>query len=187
MKFSEVWKEIKDDPKDRILVTGPQRSGTKVVANALCMETGFSLIRHTKMPPKEGIYEFCQQKNVVLHSPSWVVNVPDLIAEQNTHIVFVRRPIEEIRDSIKRCKWDCEEEEMALIDHRVKDCEFEDSAEAKLWLAEIWEKFIFVLDYESMKEHPTWTDARSIFTINQVDSRGSDYYGKGVKVWRDKI
>jgi len=66
MKFSEVLKKVKDNPKDRILVTGPQRSGTKIVANALCLETGFSLIRHTRMPPEEGILKFCKQKNVVL-------------------------------------------------------------------------------------------------------------------------
>lgn len=172
----EIFKQF-----DRIVVTGPQRSGTKLVANAICLATNYKLVIHHKMPPdRVGIRRLRKNKDIVLHHPSYVALLPR-IADPTTAVVFVWRDLNEIHTSEKRYKWKHHGEERKLLKITKGD---------PAWHKQLfWEKNkhkfpnTFDVKYEDMKTHPFFVsaeDRKKFKNINQVTKDGYVYKMPGI-------
>ena len=173
---------------DRIAVVGPQRSGTKIVANIICAELGYEFVLHYKMPPnKGGRNKFLNNNNIVLHSPSFFLQTRHLI-DTNSAVIFVWRNLEDIQKSIE--KYDAR--------RRIKDYDGlygipgKGQAEYKQtkWInmCSKLEKtdFIFNVKYEDLEGHSLWIgeEHRKAFSdINQVDMEGNTYTPEGISLW----
>ena len=78
---------------NQIIVTGPQRSGTTIVARMIAMDTG-----HTFVPEEtwgihgvEKLEEYLDDHPwIVVQAPTMLVNTPEL-ADDRTLVVLVRR------------------------------------------------------------------------------------------------
>jgi len=174
---------------DRVIVTGPQRSGTKIVANIISIDTGFDLIRHTKIPGTEGLEKFKSASRIVLHNPSFVAFLED-IEDDSTAIVYCWRNLDDIHLSEK--KWDLDEDDGLLREQVIIAwkgyCDmpktYEDINPAKtknaLWESVLEEKLknTFTVKYEKLKGHRLWVskEERAKFkNVNQVSVSGDIY------------
>jgi len=156
---------------DKILVTGPQRSGTRICAKMIAHDLGYTYIDEDDLH-MENLYMMDyflrkKERNVVqcpalcryIHIFDW----------ENTAVILIRRNIEDIIASQKRIGWRWEWLELARYDRTEGVI-----AEVKY---QYWEKYqkrkikhAFEIDYESLAAHPLWVprDSRQNFKANQT-------------------
>jgi hypothetical protein len=156
---------------DRVLVTGPQRSGTKLTALLVADAIGYRYIPHGWMNPvTEGLDVFRNAKEIVLHNPSYVAFAQE-VSGPSTAIIFVWRELSEIHDSERRHGWTQHEYELELL-----GCESGDPATVK---QDMWAKDLHRLentwrvDYRGLESHPRFCNNRDGWEINQVDNEGT--------------
>lgn len=156
---------------ERIVVVGPHRSGSKIVANIMSYELDYSFVIEDLMPAnKEGIGKFNSEKNIVLHNLLYINNLKDIEGEK-TAIIFVHRNADDIASSMKKHNVSYKEN---IVDIQNK------------WNFAIKNGLIsaFNVDYDSaLLGHKLWVDKdkRTNFGIMQVDTHGSDYICTNVK------
>lgn len=157
-----MFKHLKE--KQVILVTGPQRSGTRFIAKAIAHDTGHAYIDEAEIKT-DSTYEIFWQihlkdgPNYVIQCPGLCYIAPALItARHDFFLVMCMRNIDDIIKSQKRIKWPWEWLE------RLK---YENSW-GNTFIAEIkyvqwnYEKEFLSPDqylevqYEDMKAHPLW-------------------------------
>lgn len=100
---------------ERIVVSGPQRSGTRIVAKAIAYDTGKVYIDEADV----NYHDFrllqwhLMRSNVVIQCPALCHKLHE-IPLNSTLIVMVRRPIDEIINSQNRVKWSEEANKLEL-------------------------------------------------------------------------
>ena len=104
-----------------VLVTGPQRSGTTLVARAIARDTGlYYLDEHAFAACFVGAW-----KKIIKHARRKVVQCPAMTAfvdepgigdREDLAVVFVLRPVEEIIASQERIGWAWEDSELVHYD-----------------------------------------------------------------------
>jgi len=158
----------------KILVTGPQRSGTRVCAKMIARDTGYKYIDEKRL----GIDSLYQLFSLLSKDRSCVVQCPALcrhvhmFSRDDAAIVLMKRNVEDIISSQKRIGWSWEKTELARYDNKEGVI-----AEVKY---EFWGKKqrphieqAFEIAYDSLAGHPLWVPKhmRGNFRPDQTESK----------------
>ena len=147
---------------DKIIVTGPQRSGTTIAAQMIAEDLDLRFLIEERVPTQQAL------AGLVAHQSGWVAQVPQLCRWVHDHgdrddvaVVMVKRPIDEILASQVRIGWaPYERDELArygLQEGVISEVKYD-----------FWEriqkpviKHAFEVEYHDLEEHPLWVPARS--------------------------
>ena len=154
----------------RIIVTGPQRSGTRICAQMIAKDTGYVYIDEGVIAIDSfyALVEVISHTEVVVQCPALCRYVHHLGANEDLLIVMMVRDIDDIITSQKRIDWQGESIEL------MRYAPFQGSiAELKYIAWKSQKKFIknwMEIDYNSLSGHPMWIpkEERSDFTPHQT-------------------
>lgn len=161
----------------RIVVTGPQRSGTRIAAKMLAQDTGHRFVDERRF----GVFdekrwrEELQAERVVVQSPTMLKEIVDN-PPSGIFVVLMRRDLAEIHASMHRVGWDRDPLGNAteLKKFGLTDC---DSAQIKYdyWASHEKAAPFLELEYESLRQHPLFVldDHRRNFEIAQTSPMAS--------------
>jgi hypothetical protein len=156
----------------RIIVTGPQRSGTTIATKILANELGFEYLREEAFH----VHRLELLCNIILSKDRFVVQAPTMSGcchyLSGVAIVFMRRDLDAIAASENRVGWNRREFEKT----KYFDSSDRTSAEVKY---HAWDRFqkrllrhrAFDLQYESLKKYPLWVtqEQRKDFGLRQIE------------------
>lgn len=168
--YNTLLAELKNKKIKRIMVTGPQRSGTTIATKILSHDLGL------EFHPEEdfnyisitNFVELIKKENIVVQAPclsAYCHLFPQLA------IVFMFRDIDDIIESQKRVNWQHDKSEKSRY-----FCD--DILPASQIKYDYWEKWqknniknAFSLDYESLKGHNLWLspEERIDFHSRQIE------------------
>lgn len=165
-------------PFEKIIVTGPQRSGTTLVAAAIAHDLGYYFYPEEQIRVWE-LWRvrrlFKRTTNLVLQAPAICRYVHQFSAPE-VAIVLVRRDIEDIIASQERVDWTGEARELrqyGLKQGAIADIKY------RYW--DEYQKAIirnpFEVEYELLKAHPLWLprEERAGFEPRQYQKAGPVY------------
>lgn len=170
MTFIELKNTLISNGK--ILVTGPQRSGTTFSAYALSQtfkypfvnEHDYGVHNHLNfINYVKNLTTFCAQGPGLCHAIEDIIKaIPDIT------IIVMRRNLEDIKKSEKRINWSWEQLELEKFG--IKNKNKSQAAIKYDFIDSLSYDNIINLDYESMKEHPLWInkDKRKNFKSKQI-------------------
>jgi hypothetical protein len=150
---------------NKILVSGPQRSGTTIAAKMIAKDLGITFFDETRIKS----WDKDDTINIIRYHPRFVLQCPGLCAWlhvlgafPDVLIVMMRRDIVDIIESERRINW-----QWAYAEYEQYKKAFKDKAE--LWEPIsaykyiVWEevqrdqvKNYIELEYESLSDHPLW-------------------------------
>lgn len=162
----------------RIIVTGPQRSGTRICARMIAYDTGYDYIDETDFQSDSlyVLFSLMEKKERVVVQCPVLCRHAHLFSDDRTAVILMRRKIQEIIRSQKRIRWAWEWLERDRYGRTEGDI-----AEIKY---EYWEKHQkkiikhpFEIEYASLAEHPLWLpeETRASFSPTQTDCSASAY------------
>jgi len=139
-----------------IIVSGPQRSGTRICAKMIAYDTGYQYIDevYIKIDSEDLLNKYLVKGEVVVQCPA----LAHIVHKYNNDIaiIFMRRDIKDILASQKRVGWSTRPEERELkkynkkgIISKIKYDYWEDYQKSKI-------KNFFEVDYKSLSTHPLW-------------------------------
>lgn len=144
----------------KIVVTGPQRSGSTFVSN--CLAKSFSA--HHIDESEFDVYFIDWFFKIAEKHDSWVAHAPGLFTEMFTILnrfpdvtfVVVRRQIEEILNSQKRINWTDEYERAKL---HLTSGDMRHVCEVKYMYWDMWKRYLpswVEYSYRDFEVHPDW-------------------------------
>jgi hypothetical protein len=149
----------------RILVTGPQRSGTKIAARMIAADTGYEYIDENVFSFNEDKFaEIVLAESIVVQCPT-MSGVIEYYAEDDTLIVFMFRDLDDIAKSEDRMGWtvgvyqELYKFGMSVTQARMyrQDGGRTAPLKYKLWIGQKTViKHSLELEYESLSAHPLW-------------------------------
>lgn len=160
-------------PCRRIVVSGPQRSGTTIAATMLAHDLNLPFLDERDFKT----HDFSGFRKLVEQQAEFVIQAPTMSAYLHQlprcAVVWMRRGLIDVLRSQKRIAWSREDEE------KERDRYFDHSHEPiAVVKTRAWEQFqrislsemAFDLDYESLKGHALWIDpaARRSFGPKQT-------------------
>lgn len=157
---------LKNRGYKRVLVTGPQRSGTTITGKILSKELNFQYVdeREIDIDNFDKLFKLYQRRNFVLQAPGLCAFAHMMPGA----VVMMKRPVEEILRSQERIHWPLASNKKELAkyfkDHGV-------IAEIKYQMWDHWQsvkKDAFEIDYHSIKDHPLYVEDRSDFKPKQT-------------------
>lgn len=157
----------------RIIVTGPQRSGTSIATKIIASNLGLEYVHERKfgIDKVHDFFTFLDANaRFVVHAPA-MSSVVHYV--RDCAVVFMRRPFVEIHASETRIGW---QERFRKLEYQRYFCP--GGPQEPLSIAELkyaaWEQIqkpalcerAFELDYSSLASHPLWVDKeeRATFT-----------------------
>ena len=151
----------------RIVVTGPQRSGTTIAARMIASDSGHGFVDEAAF----NVYDVAMFRSA-LADPGVVVQCPHMLKllvddpPQDVLIVLMRRSLEEIRRSEERISWTWGHKELKLFGLSEGNPA---AIKYAYWDANPPSNSIEV-EYESLAEHPAFVDQsqRIRFTPKQT-------------------
>jgi hypothetical protein len=152
-----MFEHLATHPK--IVVTGPQRSGTRIAAKMIAADTGHTFVDETEFAIKDvGAFRelFSQRDNIVAQAPHMLKDVVD-DPPPGIFVVLMRRDLEQIHASEKRIQW-----AEVYGGNKTELAKFGltegDPATVKYAYWGSHEKTVpFVeLEYEALRRHPLW-------------------------------
>lgn len=170
-----------------IIVTGPHRSGTTIIAHMIAYDTGKEFLDEANI---NHIYVrripdlFKEKRNIVLQAP-YALPWASILSNSETAIVLVKRNISDIEKSAVQSK--------NKRGKKISRPAFSPKQAHELW-SHI-KRFIhnpFEVQYESVKDHPLWiskSERKGDWHCKQVDRSGNRYnsknYAKKVKIGKN--
>jgi hypothetical protein len=90
----------------KIVVTGPQRSGTRIGARMIAADTGHDFVDEAEFLIKDGdlFRQFLERDGVVVQAPHMLKDVVD-DPPPGIFIVLMRRDLDDIHSSATRIRW----------------------------------------------------------------------------------
>ncbi|MCW7072084.1 MAG: hypothetical protein OCU12_07160 [Methanophagales archaeon] len=176
-------------PPPSILVTGPQRSGTRIAAKMVAADLGYRYFDEQTIGVDAfdvaiGILEIPQ---VVLHAPG-ICHLTHLMWDTNlcpprVAVLIVLRDLEEIQRSCARINWFPKAEEQKYLSRPEFAPYLAEGAHVAQWKYDVWKyyqrplmqtligDFYYTIKYEDMSYHPLWIPAeeRRGFKWNQTE------------------
>jgi hypothetical protein len=169
--YSEVFNTLKLTNVKKIVVAGPQRSGTMIAAKILAHD--LKLPFHSEI--EFDTHDFMKFMKLIQSKESFVVQAPSMSAyvhQLPCTAIWMQRSHQDVLRSERRIKWGAEEQ---LERNRYFTREHGSSAAIK---HEAWERFqrielgerAFDLSYDSLSTHPLWVpeDGRKEFGPRQT-------------------
>jgi hypothetical protein len=142
----------------KIVVTGPQRSGTRIGAKMIAADTGYQFVDEAEFLIKDSdlFREFLQRDGVVVQAPHMLKDVVD-DPPPGILIVLMRRDLDQIHASASRIRW-AEEFGGNTTELKKFGLTEGDSAAVKYDYWDSHEKSVpFVeVPYESLRAHPMY-------------------------------
>lgn len=148
---------------NRILVTGPMRSGTTICAAMIARDAGKTLVREEEM------------FTVWPYMPQTVVQAPVLLPEvrrlclDGWFIVIMQRKLDDTYASVKKFMDGRLSEELCM---KMVLEQSRQAAEVSLWLEA--EGPGQTVCYEELGSHPMWVDDRSKFGPRDITTSSTD-------------
>ena len=144
----------------KILVTGPQRSGTTFAANIIASDLGYLYVdeRHIGIRSLTALFtKLIDNNSCVIHGPCFCP-VCHWIDTPDTAIIILRRSVEDIIASQLRIEWTHEESELLYC--------FSDEGPISKVRYNLFDKYqkkllkipYFEIEYEELASHPLWVD-----------------------------
>lgn len=158
MNLSKLIPELKKYKK--VVVSGPQRSGTTIAAKILASELGYEFAIEETFHVFSATSFFkllCKKNNMVIQAPA-MSHLLGEIDRPDTAIVFMIRDNKEIRESEQRVNYKCQKSECEkyFMDHSnpamIKKMMF------ILYQAPRLEGRYYFLNYKSLQGHSLWID-----------------------------
>jgi hypothetical protein len=141
----------------KILVTGPQRSGTRICAKMIAYDTGYEFIDEVSLS-MDGLYKlnhFLEEKRPLVIQCPVLCRYIHMFKGDKIAIVLMRRELDDIVKSQERIGWQWEWLELArydLYDGIIAETKYQ-----------FWEQYqkeriqnSFEIEYESLVAHPLW-------------------------------
>jgi hypothetical protein len=142
----------------RIVVTGPQRSGTRVAAQMIASDTGHEFVDEMTFLIKDvsQFREFLTRDRVVVQAPHMLKDVVD-DPPPGIFVVLMRRDLQHIHSSAARIRW-AEDLGGNTTELRKFGLTEGDSAAVKYAYWDTHDKSVpyLELDYESLRGHPMY-------------------------------
>lgn len=146
---------------DRILVTGPQRSGTRICAKMIARDLGYRFVDEREFDTanlrKLEILLDTEEK-IVVQCPALSSYIHALEAP-NALVIWMDRDPEEIAASQERIRWSAKGQRRLLFDilHEIPTTELK----KMLWR---WQKRHIPhyrhVEYRALRSHPLWVDKK---------------------------
>lgn len=166
----------------KIIISGPQRSGTRVAAKMAAHDTGHRYVDEVDI----GIHDLQQLRALHASETNFVVQCPALcrwvheFGDEDTAIVMMKRDPDDIAASEERIGWKGNQNELQKYGLTEGS-----SAEAKYLYWKQQRPQIanaFEVEYEDLKEHPLWIpkDERRDFRAGQTTAIEADII---IPVW----
>jgi len=170
-----IWeyKELLDKVKnfDRIVVTGPQRSGTTIISKCFAKDLGYRFINEADF----GTYDFDGAYETLKSHEKIVVQCPALSHYchyfsniESCCVIWVKRDINEILDSHRTKKFISMTYDINEIEtyknsfDNIDFNQFDNMWEMKHFIWDNYQSFLtknsFELEYSSLSDHPDWID-----------------------------
>jgi len=177
-----LYKDISlDDLKNysRVIVTGPQRSGTTIASHIIACDLEYKHIdeRQVDVRSMSKLFKVLEDTNIVVQGPCFCSQVA-WIDTPDTIIIMMKRDINDIVESETRISWDEEKKELSNY--------FKENGVISAVRYEMWDKYqkpnmkvpFLELSYESLKEHPLWIEkpARSNFDRRQYMIENEEFF-----------
>jgi len=146
---------------DRVLVTGPQRSGTQIAGRIIARILGYEF-RNWKswLSSINGLMSFLATEKVVWQNPSMVGITPFLRDNgYRVAVVFVWRNLEDINRSIERIGWSGDKDERSRLSMPKHQITPSAVRKQQMWLE--WEpkyESLLTLPYECLAVDPDWVE-----------------------------
>jgi hypothetical protein len=171
----------------RILVTGPQRSGTTIASQMIALDTGHRCIDESEF----GVYDVAawrallQLDDVVIQCPHMLKFILD-DPREDVLVVLMRRDLAAIHASERRIRW----EEI----HRGNSAELAafglaegSSAEIKYayWAASARPPHYLELHYDTLREHPLYVPTEGRVSFGRKETRPMAAPGPLDNGWRE--
>jgi hypothetical protein len=142
----------------KIVVTGPQRSGTRIGAKMIAADTGYQFVDEAEFLIKDSdlFREFLQRDGVVVQAPHMLKDVVD-DPPPGILIVLMRRDLDQIHASASRIRW-AEEFGGNTTELKKFGLTEGDSAAVKYDYWDSHEKSVPFVEvaYESLRAHPMY-------------------------------
>ena len=165
----EVLHGLQASGAQRVVVTGPQRSGTTIAAKMLANDLGFRYVDETTFAGHDfhGLLRALDPARVVVQAPA-LSRYVELLPK--TSVVWMRRNLADVLRSQKRLGLDIFADAKKPFDpneHAERDAYGEHSHKPlAIAKTKYWEQFqrislgerAYDLNYESLKSHPLWID-----------------------------
>lgn len=154
-----------------VLVTGPQRSGTRIAARCIAADTGHQYIDEQEFRVhNRALFDnlIATRKNVVIQCPAMANVIHAFGARADVLVVFMLRELYEIKASEERINWQGNERELA----KYKQHEGQAAAfKYAYWLThqrhriKHWRE----IQYDSLAKHRLWIvpEQRTAFADDQ--------------------
>ena len=158
----------------KIIVTGPQRAGTRIATTMIAQDTGLRFVDESEV----GYYDIEKMRDFIKYEDNFVIQAPNFsnIIDQfsdDVLIVFMMRPIEDIdasRVRILHINGGCNNKRRSndkekLLGRKQAPLKYEDWEEQKKNI-----KHYLEVEYDSLKEHPLFVpkEHRANFQWNQT-------------------
>jgi hypothetical protein len=143
---------------DKILVTGPQRSGTRIAARMIAQDTGHHYVDENDIYV-DSLNALCKwlkkDDKIVVQCPALMRYVHHLV-DQDVLVVVMRRDLEDIWASQERIGWDAAWPELiryGMPNNSPAFIKYHGWMEQKRRFDQYIE-----IEYESLRDHPLWVD-----------------------------
>lgn len=159
----------------KIIVTGPQRAGTRICARMIVHDIGYRFVdeRNINIDSLYRLTDALALDNVVVQCPALCRFVHHYGINDDLVVVMMKRDIDDIIASQKRIKWGWEPVELAYYEGYPPPI-----ARAKY---SFWEKQKEVIkhwnevDYESLSSHPLWEPKIQRLNFKAHQTRVNEY------------
>jgi hypothetical protein len=154
-----------------VLVTGPQRSGTRIASRMIAHDIGYEHIDEDAihMDSIYKLYSIITEKNHIVVQCPVLCRYVHMLADDHVAVVLMRRNIEDIIASQKRIQWMWEWLELARYDRSdgiISEVKYQ------FWdqVQKVHIKHAFEVEYESLAAHPLWIakELRQNFEADQT-------------------
>lgn len=157
----------------RILVSGPQRSGTRICARMISKDTGYQYIDEStfKIVDLDKFNDIVKyDENIVIHCPG-IAHVIEQYSSSDNLIIFMHRNVDDILASQKRIGWGDTEE---LLKYKksagiISDIKYDYWKEQKQKIINWLE-----IEYETLKTHPLWINKELRVNFGSLQTTSSN-------------
>lgn len=160
---------------DKIVVSGPQRTGTTICTKMIAADTGHECLLEESFSGENFWGDFENLYKTLLSDKKVVCQVPSLspyvhLLPENVAVIFMMRHSNDIRASEKRINWQDQQRQLERY--------FRTEGEAHHVKYEVWDKYqkphiknCFEIPYGSLEGHPLWIekDKRKDFGPRQTN------------------